>query len=377
MKKSIFICVFATLVTVLALTSCSSDDEKDKTVEPQISVSTSEITLDDNNKGNVVVTSNTSWTVSSNETWLSCSPSEGINTQTITISAADNPNKTNRKAVLTIKDISGKKGVTVNVTQKAVLDALDVVPDLMVTFTDGMATNFNFGKNVEKWNYTVYHTTTSKTDEEIVDELSKQSSVSKSTYVFKATNTSTISWFAPNEEYYLCSLGFDASGKYGKLTKTRFKTRAEKLPLAEITNVKASTSNGKACWSVKVSFKNGAVGSYTAASNSLELYQTDDHFLAYDVYRQILENKLQKSSYTDGTYERTGQQVVVCSWGVDSSGNIGDYFVARSGSPSSVPAKSLKGIVAYSDDYCLEVLKEVSSHVECSTFLPNKAVNSR
>lgn len=61
------------------------------------------------------ITSNTSWTVSSNETWLTASPSSGSNNSSITLTAQANPSTTSpRTATITITG-----GNTITVTQPA------------------------------------------------------------------------------------------------------------------------------------------------------------------------------------------------------------------------------------------------------------------
>jgi hypothetical protein len=67
---------------------------------------------------NVTVSSNDSWTVTSDQTWCTVSPSSGSNDGTVKVTAAANSSSTSRTATVTIKgQNSGSK--TVSVTQEA------------------------------------------------------------------------------------------------------------------------------------------------------------------------------------------------------------------------------------------------------------------
>jgi hypothetical protein len=62
------------------------------------------------------VNSNTSWSVSSSQTWLTANPTSGSNGRTITLTATANPNATTRSAIVTVSG-TGVTSKTVNVTQ--------------------------------------------------------------------------------------------------------------------------------------------------------------------------------------------------------------------------------------------------------------------
>ena len=69
-----------------------------------ITVSTNSLTIDDssNSSGTFNITSNTNWTVSSSETWLTASPNSGSGNVTITLTASANAATSSRKAIVTV-----------------------------------------------------------------------------------------------------------------------------------------------------------------------------------------------------------------------------------------------------------------------------------
>lgn len=68
---------------------------------------------------NVNVTSNDSWTVSSNQSWCTVSPTSGSNNGTIKVTTSKNTSYSSRTATLTIKGKNSGKSVTVSVSQEA------------------------------------------------------------------------------------------------------------------------------------------------------------------------------------------------------------------------------------------------------------------
>ncbi len=119
MDKRIFLNVVVGLCAVLSLTSCPSDDgggDDETAVELQVSQTT--VTLNEQNTGQVTVTSNTAWSVYCAESWLTVTPSESTGTQTLNLVAKSaNQGNTARTATLTISDKKGQKRVSVTVTQ--------------------------------------------------------------------------------------------------------------------------------------------------------------------------------------------------------------------------------------------------------------------
>lgn len=100
------------------LQACS---KKEETKEPQtpLTVSSKSLTLDPtSNSAVLTVSSSSGWAIYCAESWLSIFPSDGMGTQTVTITASgNNPGTTARTASLTVMDKSGQSNVVVQVIQ--------------------------------------------------------------------------------------------------------------------------------------------------------------------------------------------------------------------------------------------------------------------
>ena len=113
MKKRKFINILTALCAILFLVNCGDDGDDG----PWIKVDNTTIQLDADGTGvTVMVESNTTWNVSSNDSWLSCSPAGGQAGQLITISANVNTGA-ERKSKITIKDKTGLASAEIMVVQ--------------------------------------------------------------------------------------------------------------------------------------------------------------------------------------------------------------------------------------------------------------------
>ncbi len=356
---------FFILVACMCLTgtSCSKDSDEPEIVA-ELDVSSQSVTLDDNNSASVSVSSNTSWTASTSDSWLVCSPAEGNKNQTITISAnSDNTSGAVRTGNVVIKDKSGKKSVTISVKQNVALGPLEVVVDLMVPFTDGFATSVRLGKNVKFWYWLVgtKEFAQAVSDSELINYIKTECSpISSTSNVVWAHNTSDYYWYVPDTDYYFWLIGVDTSGKYGNLAKYSFKTIATNQPLAEVTSVKYETSP-KRGWHNKLSLKNGATKYYMLSNQSLDAYNSDDHFFAFQAYYGIIAGKASPIDVTDGFLEYTGNQIVICTWAVNSSGKIGNYSIAR-----GTTSNSARSITTKTD--CKIITSEVCPQFLCKKY---------
>ena len=119
MNKRLLFNYVVGLLALLSLTSCPSDDGNDEGVKNvELQVSPSSVTLDDQNSGSITISSNTSWSIFSSESWLTTSTAEGFGNFTVSISATgNNTGSTARTGTLTIRDKGGQISVTVTVTQ--------------------------------------------------------------------------------------------------------------------------------------------------------------------------------------------------------------------------------------------------------------------
>ena len=116
-----------------------------------VSPTTLEISADAGSTETFNITSNTSWEVSSNETWISSSSASGSDNTTITLTASENPTNSTRTATITIS-ASGVFSQTVTVTQDAGPATLSVSPSTLEIGTEtGSTATFNITSNTT-WN---------------------------------------------------------------------------------------------------------------------------------------------------------------------------------------------------------------------------------
>ena len=86
----------------------------------QLTVSPTSISFTENaGSESISISSNTDWTVSSNQSWCTVSPASGNSNGTVTISVSANDSTSERSATVTIKDASGSVTHSVSVTQAA------------------------------------------------------------------------------------------------------------------------------------------------------------------------------------------------------------------------------------------------------------------
>ena len=108
---------------------------------PALSVSTTSLNFAASGENQAFsISSNTDWTVSSSDSWLTVSPALGSNDGTVTVTAAENTATTQRTATITI---SGTEVTpqTISVTQDAAAEVPTVVPDEAQTVgADGKGT---------------------------------------------------------------------------------------------------------------------------------------------------------------------------------------------------------------------------------------------
>ena len=115
MKKELL--KWTTVVCSLLLWTACSGDSKDPDVE--LSVTPTTVTLDDDNQGTIYVASNTNWTVTASDSWVSVSPRSGNGDAEISVRAtSDNTEESVRTATITISDKGDKINRVVTIRQK-------------------------------------------------------------------------------------------------------------------------------------------------------------------------------------------------------------------------------------------------------------------
>ena len=114
MKRKLFVTI-ASLCLAILFAGCAKDARIELTGETGITVGS------EAPDGTITFTTNKSWSISSDETWLHFSPSSGAATDqpvTVTVTCDDNPATEPREAVVTITAGDASKTVTVRQTAK-------------------------------------------------------------------------------------------------------------------------------------------------------------------------------------------------------------------------------------------------------------------
>ena len=91
------------------------------------------------------ITSNTSWSVSSNQTWCTVSPSSGANDGNVTVQVEGNTSTSVRKAIITVRSEAGNK--TVIISQASVSPTLSLSTSSLGFSSTGSGQSFNVLSN--------------------------------------------------------------------------------------------------------------------------------------------------------------------------------------------------------------------------------------
>lgn len=94
------------------------------------------------------ITSNVSWTVTENATWLSVTPSTGTGNATVTINYDANPTSQNRSTTITISGAGGVADQTVIVTQAGGTFVMQASPTTLNVSSPAGSASFNITSNV-------------------------------------------------------------------------------------------------------------------------------------------------------------------------------------------------------------------------------------
>lgn len=97
---------------------------------------------------NVLVASNTSWKVSSDEKWLTLSGSAGSNNGTFTITCQPNTSTSPRNASIEVSG-TGVNTQTIRVTQLGIQEVLSVTPSMLEFSASGATSSFAIASNTE------------------------------------------------------------------------------------------------------------------------------------------------------------------------------------------------------------------------------------
>ncbi len=219
-----------------------------------------------------------------------------------------------------------------------------IQPDYLVTFTDGIVTNWKLGSTANTFAYTILSKSEAESlsDEELASRVFNEESYSATDikdYLYQFVNSS----FTPNTNYYLCAVAKNNSGKRGPVLRYLFKTNSTNLPYAEISNVKAVTTTK---WQCDITLKNSATKYYIVLWTGENTYNEEWHFVAYWLRESINggeKDTLDWSGVAWTLNSGTCKYATVCTWGVSSTGAIGNPHVAHGNVSSSARKRAENG----------------------------------
>ena len=243
--------------------------------------------------------------------------------------------------------VSGCFTVPTNSTPNGWEQAQDIIipnckatPNLMLTTTVGMSTDWNVESNVaisywDVFEATKYNFTSDNDDQAIIDVLKQNDGIQN----IEDKISSSRGWNA-NTQYYLCCISYDSSGQRGELVKVPFKTNATTLPMAEVSNLKAATRQNTAIWSFDITSRNSCTSYYDYGTFEQDWYdEQNNQFLAWLVYYWIHEDNDFESDSSFGSFyfNRTTNYITYITFPVTSSGQInGNYSIAKATNTSTV-----------------------------------------
>lgn len=162
MKKDTILSILSGLCAILFLTNSSCDPEPE-TNGPTLSVQPTSLTLEADGTGKTIsVSSNTSWTIRADDSWVKYSPTGGTGGSNITVSASINTGD-ERSTKLILSDKTGRATAEVRVIQKKGESSTPAVPTLTVK-----PTSLNFTSSASSNTFTIESNTswTVKSDQD-------------------------------------------------------------------------------------------------------------------------------------------------------------------------------------------------------------------
>lgn len=211
-----------------------------------------------------------------------------------------------------------------------------IVQNFVVLFTDGIAMDWKLGSTVSTFDYTVFKKTAAEalTDDELCNEIYDENhyDMQYADYDFKSTSSD---WYTPDTEYYLCAVAKNSKGQRGPVLRYLFRTKAESLPYASISNIKAASTTK---WTYNISLKNNAKSYYLGTNSDEDTYNSDWHWFAYTVNYWASTNQIESidwESVESTLSSGTCKYITICTWGVGPNGSIGNANVGYGSTASS------------------------------------------
>lgn len=302
----------------------------------------------------LTIQSNASWTISDKPSWLNLSTMEGKGTATVTMTT-NSANKGTAEKSATMKIKSGGKTHDVIVRQEVGLAPISVLPDEMVVLYNNVAYNITVGSETKYFYYHIYAVSDLEgvSDKDLVFTLTRQEKkdVKDKDYVYWYSNKT---FLAPETDYVFCSVGVDANGRIGDVSKTYFTTPAKSTTV--MANIGNLSYESQWVWSVKRT--SSCAGYYMVVYSEDYLYlntlTTPDVYYAWLINHYRATGDVQYTS-VDGswTIASTHDECMVVTWGKDRfSGKMAVDISRKYGFKSSSYSQNKRTIPSPVEDKC-------------------------
>lgn len=97
----------------------------------------------------VSIKSNTSWNITTNQSWVSTSKSSGTGNSDITVNISQNSSSSNRNAQITVKSTDGSTSCVIDITQSGAVPSISVTPSNIEVGTSECSTSVDLTSNSE------------------------------------------------------------------------------------------------------------------------------------------------------------------------------------------------------------------------------------
>ena len=287
-------------------------------------------------KQTVKVTSNVNWTMNGVPDWLSVSPTNGSGELSIDIYPKTDNSADDKERTAQLVLISGDARATIKISQETNLDQNAYVnPTNIVTLANGIAFDYEFGKNVSYYlrGYMKTSAVASMTDAEIIDVLEKNFK----RYTQSDNEVAVFSGLDEGVSYMVYTVGYNKDGKRGKLANKEVTTKKlqNNEPMAWISD--PTIQGNKWYWSVE---KSATCNSYyMLVTSNIDFAMADDVYQAWIIDYGIRMGEL--SEYLNGgNWNSTNSNgfIGIITWGLDKKENFAgkiSYKLAATGSASA------------------------------------------
>lgn len=275
-----------------------------------------------NYKQTVKVTSNVSWTMSGCPEWLSVSPMNGKGEINVDIYPKTDNNSSDKERSAQLVLSSGDVKAIIKIVQDSGLDPeAHVIPTNIVTLYNGIAFDFDFGKNVSYYyrGYLEKSLVATMTDAEIIAQLEENFS----RHTITDEPVAAFSGLDEGISYMIYTVGYNNEGVRGKLYKTEFTTKARQNnePIAWIGD---PTTDGKK-WYWDITKSATCYSYYMIVTEDYEFALKSDVYQAWIIKYMI--NKGELSEYVNGgswncTKDENSYFFAVMTWGLDKHENF-------------------------------------------------------